>query len=170
MVFKTIRQAIRSIHEGRDDARAAIAQPRFLTTMELIEKLSPTWQKVIAKIVEQGLMTQLADKYRKNLPAHCQQDKDYLQYADSKALRLLAESYFSEARRHNIGFDSSPEGPGVAALELVGYYLLSRSWQDLDHSMNVDAPGLGARMIGLTIEKRIQAFISKHGRSLPRSC
>lgn len=170
MVFKTIRQIIRPILEGRDDARAAIAQPRFLTTMELIEKLSPTWQKVIAKIVEQALMKQLAEKYRKDLPAHCQQDKDYLQYADSKALRLLAENYLSEARRHNICFDSTPEGPGVAALELVGYYLLSRSWQDSDHSMNVDAPGLGAPMIGLKIEKRIHAFMKKHDRSLPRSC
>lgn len=172
MLFRTIRQAIRSIREGGDDAKALTAQPKFLATMDFVERLPQPRQEAIAQWVELSLMTELAAKCRQNLPAHCQQDRDYLQYVDSRALRDLAENYLSAARRHKISLDGASEGEdmAVAAIQLIGYYLLSRSWQDLGHSLNIDAPGFGAPMIRLTIEKRIATFIRRHGRSLPRSC
>lgn len=169
MVFDFIRSFI----EGRDDAKAAIAEPEFLKTMDLIANLAPSFQETIAFGVEHELMKTLAEDLRKNLPEHCQQDKDYLQFMTSKGLKLLAERYFSFARRAMTNPGSASEHTaisGVAALELVGYYLLSRSWQDLDHTINIDAPGLGSTMIGFGIERRIGAFLRKHGRSLPRSC
>ena len=165
MVFKFIR----SIHEGRDDAKAAIALPEFLATMDSIERLPAHSQDVIAFSVEHGLMKTLAEDSRNYLPEQRHQDKDYLQFVDSKGLKLLAEHHFSQARIHKDDADVTKKNVGLA-LELVGYYLLSRSWQDLDHTINTDAPGLGATMIGSQIETRIHAFITKYGRSLPRSC
>jgi len=169
MVF----QFIRSIVEGRDDAKAAIAEPKFQTTMDLVEKLPQLSQETVALGIEHVLMGRLAEGTRKHLPAHCQQEKDYLQFVDSKGLQVLAEDYFAGARRVMLNQDSAPERTvisGVAGLELVGYYLLARSWQDFDHTINIDAPGLGATMIGHRIETRIHAFLKKYGRSLPRSC
>ncbi len=153
-----------------DDADAAITLPKFLAAMDLIESLPSLSQEVIAFGVERVLMKDIAEHFRKYLPEHCHQDKDYLQFVDSKDLKLFAEHYFSEARSHKVSVDSTPIGAGVAGLELVGYYLLSRSWQDFDHTINIDAPGLGATMIGMKIETRIHAFLKKQGRSLPRLC
>lgn len=165
MAFKFIR----SILQGRDDAKAAIAQPEFLAAMELIESLPPVSQEVIAFAVERVMMKNLPEQSRKYLPEQCHQDKDYLQFVDSKGLKLLAEHYFSQARIRKASADLTEKGAGLA-LELVGYYLLSRSWQDFDHTVNMDAPGLGAPIIGSQIETRIHAFLKKQGRSLPRSC
>jgi len=165
MVFKFIR----SILEGRDDAKAAIALPDFLATMDFIERLPAHSQDVIAYSVELAMMKNLAEQSRKYLPKQCHQEKDYLQFVDSKGLKLLAEHHFSQARIHKGDADLTKKNAGLA-LELVGYYLLSRSWQDLDHTINIEAPGMGAAMIGVQIEARIHAFIKKYGRALPRSC
>lgn len=174
MVFNFIRpilEGIRSIHEGRDDANAAIALPEFLTIMDLIERLPANSQDAIAFSVEKALMEKVAEDFRKYLPEQYHQEKDYLQFVDSKRLRLRAEHLLTEARSHKISVDSTPTfPPGVATSWLVGYYLLSRSWQDFAHTINIDAPGLGATMIASQIETRIHAFITKYGRSLPRSC
>lgn len=177
MVFKfirSIREGVGAIQEGRDDAKAAMAEPKFLATMDLVETLSPVAQDVIAELVERALVKDIRERYAKylHLPEQSRQGIEYLRTADSKNLRLLAEHFFSEGRRVKVGIDSSPNGPGVAVFELLGYYLLAQSWQDLEHTANIDAPGLGARMIGLRIEMRIHAFLGKQkqGRSLRRSC
>lgn len=162
MVFEFIR----SIVQGRDDAKAAIAEREFLKTMDLIENLAPSLQETITFGVEHELMTR-AEEYRRCLPAHCQQDKDILQFINSKGLKFLAEDYFSHARIHKADTDIMKKSAGFA-FDLIGYYLLSRSWQDMDHTINIDAPGLGATMIGLRIETRIHAFVKKYEGSLPR--
>lgn len=164
MAFKFIR----SILQGRDDAKAAIAEPEFLVTMDFIESLPPVSQELIAFAIQRA-MDNLAKGARENLPEQCRQDKDYLQFLDSKRLKLLAEHYFSQARIHRAGVEATEQAAQLA-LQLVGYYLLSRSWQDFDHTVNIDAPGLGAPIIGSQIETRIHAFVKKQGRSLPRSC
>lgn len=174
MITKMIRAVVeagRAVRVGRDDAKAAIAEPEFLKTMGLIEGLAPNSQELIAYAVERELMERLAEKCRKYLPVDCQQEKDYLLFTDSKGLRLLAEDYFSAARRLLSNVDGSPVGPAaVGAFELVGYYLLSRSWQDFNHDINIDAPGFGSGMIGFRVERRIGALLRKYGRTLPRSC
>ncbi len=163
MVFKFIRPFL----EGIDDAKAAIAQPQFLAAMASIERLSPDSQDLIASAFLHA-MEGIAKQARATLPDHCHQD--YINYfMDSARLQLVAEHYFSQARIHKPSADLIAKGAGLA-LELVGYYLLSRSWQDFDHTISIDAPGLGAKIVGREIENRIHAFLKNQGRSLPRSC
>jgi hypothetical protein len=174
MIGKMVRavlQAGRAVRVGRDDAKAAIAEPEFLTTMELIETLPPQSRELIALGVEHELTEKLREQCRKYLPPHNHQDKDYLQFVGSGSLARLAEGYFSMARRVIQTADMTPDGPGialVATFELVGYYLLSRSWGDFDHGISIDAPGLGSGVIGVGIERRIGELLRKHGRALPR--
>jgi len=163
-----IPKIIRSILEGSEDAKATIAQRDFLAAMASIERLSPDSQELIAFSVER-VMENLAKDSREYLPEQYHQDKDYLLFVDSKGLKLLAEHYFSKARVHKGSADITVAGAGVA-LELAGYYLLSRSWQDFNHTINIDALGNSATLIGLDIEQRVHVFLKKYGRSLPRSC
>lgn len=169
-MIRAVFQAGNAVNQGRDDAKAAIIEPKFAAAINLVETLPPTLQAATAYAVELGIMKNIAEAYRKNLPQQFQQGKDFLEFVDSNQLMLLAEHYLSKARSHNISVNSTPAGAGVAALELVGYYLFARSWQDMNHSINFDAPGQGACMIGQRIENRICVFMTKQGRSLPRGC
>jgi hypothetical protein len=159
MVFKFIR----AILEGRDDAKAVIAERDFLAAMTSIERLSPDSQAEIARGFVY-VMEEFAKQVRAAFPEDRHQD--YLQSLNSKFLRLQAEHYFAKARIHKARADLAEKSAGLA-LELVGYNFLSRSWQDIDHTINIDAPEFSAGMIGPIIESRIQAFLVKYGQTLP---
>jgi len=162
-----ISKIFHSLLEGREDAKATIAQRDFLAVMASIESFSSDSQELIAFSFVHA-MKGFAKQARATLPEHCHQD--YIQFMDSSGLKLVAEHYFSQARIHKAGGADLPTKAAGLALELVGYYLVSRSWQDLNHTINIDAIGNSATMIGLDIEERIHAFLKKSGQTLPRSC
>ncbi len=139
--------------------------------MQLLDRLPPLTQEVVAFGIERELMEKLATTCRSELPANCRGDSDYLGFLTPKGLKALAESYFSSARATLPKVSGAPEAvAAVAALELTGYYLLARSWQDLERPIDINAPGLGAQMIGFNMERQIGAFLRKYGRAVPRSC
>lgn len=161
MIFKLIGTLL----DGREDAKATIAKQKVLEIMDAIESesFSPDLREAIAFGFVR-LVKRYGEAARAALPEHCRQN--YTAYLDSIDLKRAADHFFSEARTNLASEDLTRQIVGVSH-DLAGYYLLSRSWQGIDHTVNSNAPEDSAPIIGVGIDRRIHAFLEKFGQMPP---
>ena len=123
-----ISKLIGSFFAEREDAEATDAEKAFLAVMNSIETEGPPQlQQVIASGFVR-LMNRYAEAARAKLPPHCHDN--YILFLDKRDLKRGAEHFFAQASTNMSSADLTQKISGTVQ-DLVGYFLLARSWRDV---------------------------------------